>query len=62
MANSSINDEILKKIDELTKDKNERIFCRKILNEELEFKDKSEHDFKGQFKRWLQEYFPLQSK
>ena len=62
MVNSSINDEILKKIDELTKDKNERIFCRKILNEELEFKDVSDHNFKAQFKRWLQDYFPLGSK
>ena len=61
MSDTEISGKIIKKIEELTKDKNERIFCKRILRQELLYRNESEHDFKGQLKKWIQDLFPYEA-
>ena len=57
-----MNEKILKIIDELTDDKAERAFCKKILREELLYSDDASHDFRGQLRTWMQKDFPFEDK
>ena len=59
-ADPIINERIIKKIEELTKDKNERIICRKILVEENLYRKDEGHDFKVPLRRWIQDLFPYE--
>ncbi len=55
---SDINDKILKKLKELTDNANEFEMCHKILIlENLNSTDK-DYDFKGNYKKYLLDYFP----
>jgi hypothetical protein len=56
----TINDKILDKIKELTKDNNEFLMCKRILEQENVYQNDDEWDFKPQFKKYLNEYFPFQ--
>ena len=58
MSDTEISGKIIKKIEELTKDKNERIFCKRILRQELLYRKDKQHNFKGQLKTWIQDLFP----
>ena len=58
MSDTEISGKIIKKIEELTKDKNVRIFCRKILKDELLYRRDTTYNFKGQLKKWIQDLFP----
>ena len=60
-SDTEINEKIIEKIEKLTKDKNERIFCKRILRQELLYRNESEHDFKGQLKKWIQDLFPYEA-
>ena len=60
MSDSEINEKIIEKIEKLTKDKNERIFCRKILVEENLYRTDEGHDFKVPLRRWVQDLFPYE--
>ena len=55
----TINDTILDKIKELTGDKNEFLMCKRILEQENQWQNDDEWDYKPQFKAYLNEYFPF---
>jgi hypothetical protein len=55
----TINDKILDKIKELTKDNNEFLMCKRILEQENVYQNDDEWDYKPQFKKYLNEYFPF---
>ena len=55
----TINDKILDKIKELTKDNNEFLMCKRILEQENQFQNDDEWDYRSQFKSYLNEYFPF---
>jgi hypothetical protein len=61
MSDSEINEKIIKKIEKLTKDKNQRIFCKRILRQELLYRKDKQHNFRGQLKTWIQDLFPYEA-
>jgi hypothetical protein len=54
-----INERILKKIKELTDDVNEYQMCKRILERENKWIN-DEDNFKEQYKKYLEIYFPYQ--
>ena len=60
-SDTEINEKIIKKIAELTKDKNVRIFCKRILKDELLYRRNTAYNFKGQLKKWIQDLFPYEA-
>ena len=61
MSDSEINEKIIEKIEKLTKDKNQRIFCKRILRQELLYRKDKQHNFRGQLKTWIQDLFPYEA-
>ena len=61
MSDSEINEKIIEKIEKLTKDKNQRIFCKRILRQELLYRKDEQHNFRGQLKTWIQDLFPYEA-
>jgi hypothetical protein len=57
---TKINEKIIKKIHELTKNKTDRDFCEKILDKELRFSSEEGDWFKDQFKHLLAKTFPYE--
>ena len=55
----TINDKILGKIKELTDDNNEFLMCKRILEQENLHQNDDEWDYKPQFKKYLDVYFPF---
>ena len=55
----TINDKILDKIKELTKDNDEFLMCKRILEQENVYQNDDEWDYKPQFKKYLNQYFPF---
>ena len=55
----TINETILNQIKELTKDNNEFLMCKRILEQENVFQNDDEWDYKPQFKSYLNTYYPF---
>ena len=55
----TINDKILDKVKELAKDNNEFLMCKRILEQENQFQNDDEWDYRTQFKKYLNTYFPF---
>jgi hypothetical protein len=55
---SEISERILKKIKEFSSTNEEYLMCKKLLERENFWINDPEPDFKGQYKKYLEEYFP----
>jgi len=53
-----INERILKKIKELSNDNNEYLICKKLLERENFWIHDPDPEFKPQYKKYLEDYFP----
>ena len=57
---SPINENIRKKIREITDDKNMILFCERMLEKEILWQDDDDFDFKSNMKKWIEDLFPYQ--
>mgnify|MGYP004384722103 CR=1 FL=1 len=58
LSESPINENIRKKIRELTDDKNEILFCERLLEKEILYQNDNWDESKATMKKWLEDLFP----